>query len=67
MTHTEIINDLDWDYIRYYSKLLINGDMPRATLNSKTCKNKDNPVLCLQNDICLAIDKRLKQEEKEQC
>lgn len=59
MDHNTLIEQLDWDYIRYYTKLLLTGATPRTSLNSKTYHNKDNIVLALQNDICLAIDKRL--------
>ncbi|HBH7877308.1 TPA: hypothetical protein KDX61_000837 [Vibrio parahaemolyticus] len=62
----DIINNihlLDWDYIRYQLKRLERDEIKRTAIVRTSYRNPDDLLLCMQNDIVLALYYRQQKQE----
>lgn len=66
----DIINNiplLDWDYIRYQLKRLERDEIKRTAIVRTSYRNPDDLLLCVQNDIILALYYRQQKQETTSC
>ncbi|MCA2487227.1 MULTISPECIES: hypothetical protein [Vibrio] len=62
----DIINNipqLDGDYIRYQLKRLERDEIKRTAIVRTSYRNPDDLILCMQNDIILALYYRQQKQE----
>ncbi|EGQ7850772.1 hypothetical protein KZY93_000665 [Vibrio vulnificus] len=65
-TFKQTIANVDWDYINFYLKQLVEGKVTRKSFIQRNYRHKHNHLMLVQNDVVLSIyDRTIGGTEQE--